>query len=319
MEQGEGTAVKSETTFAATFRRGQKFLLEGALGERLKREFGLTPHPEVALAGFVQREEGRKALRTLWLEYAGIAHRHGLPFLATTPTRRANRDRVERAGLDETLLLQSVSLLREVQSETPGEMYAGGMVGCFGDAYTGEGALSETEAYDFHRWQTELFRKAGVDFLYGALLPTLPEAAGLAKAMGETGLPYLLSFTIQRNGTLIDGTPISDAITAIDNRDYPKPLCYMTNCVHPSIVYEALSAPCNQKPNVRERFLGIQGNTSPLSYAQLDRAADLLTTGPEPFARDTLRLLERSPMQIFGGCCGTDGRHLECIAALLSL
>lgn len=309
--------MRDKAELAAAFQRGQRFLFEGALGERLKREYGLTPHPEIALAGFVRTEEGREALRSLWLEYAEIARRHSLPFLATTPTRRANKERVKRAGLDEALILQSVTLLREVQSAFPGRMYVGGMVGCYGDAYTGEGALSETEAYDFHRWQTEQFRKGDADFLYGALLPTLPEAAGLARAMGETGLPYILSFTIQRDGTLIDGTPISEAIAYIDGRGDPRPLCYMTNCVHPSIVYGALSAPCNQNPNIRERFLGIQGNTSPLPYAELDRAADLLTTGPEPFARDTLHLLELAPMQIFGGCCGTDGRHLERIAALL--
>lgn len=300
--------------FSAAFLRGERFLLEGALGERLKREYGLTPHPEIALAGHVLTEEGRAALKALWLEYAEIANRFGLPFLATTPTRRANRERVERAGLDGELLEASVTLLRAVQSEAPGRMYVGGMVGCHGDAYTGENALSQEEAYRFHRWQTELLRRAGADFLYGALLPTLPEAAGLAKAMGETGLPYILSFTIQRDGTLIDGTPIAQAIQTIDGGEGPKPLCYMTNCVHPSIVYEALSAPCNQNPVVRRRFLGIQGNTSPLSYAELERATDLLTTGPKPFAEDTLRLLELAPMQIFGGCCGTDGRHLTAIA-----
>lgn len=291
--------------------------MEGALGERLKREFGLLPHPEVALAVHGTTEAGQTALKALWWECASIAHDHELPFLATTPTRRANRARTAKAGFDQTLIRKNVRFLRSVLDACPGTAYLGGMVDSHGDAYTGEGALSEGEAQGFHRWQVEALAEEQVDFLCGVLLPTLPEAAGLARAMEENGLPYLLSFTIQKDGCLIDGTPISQAIAFIDGLVHPAPLCYMTNCVHPSIVYEALSAPCNKVPLMKSRFLGIQGNTSPLSYAELDRATDLLTSAPVFFAAAEVRLLELAPFQIFGGCCGTDGRHLRKIARRL--
>lgn len=39
-----------EKNLLSAFARGDLYLMEGALGERLKREFGLLPHPEVALA-----------------------------------------------------------------------------------------------------------------------------------------------------------------------------------------------------------------------------------------------------------------------------
>lgn len=306
-----------EKNLLSAFARGDRFLMEGALGERLKREFGLLPHPEVALAVHGITEAGQAALKALWWEYASIAHDHGLPFLATTPTRRANRARAAKAGFDQTLIRENVRFLRSVLDTWPGTSYLGGMVGCHGDAYTGEAALSEGEARDFHRWQVEALVEEQVDFLYGALLPTLPEAAGLARAMAETGLPYILSFTIQKDGCLIDGTPLSHAIQLIDGMVHPAPLCYMTNCVHPSIVCEALSVPCNEVPLVKSRFLGIQGNISPLSYAELDRATDLLTSDPVSFAHAAVRLLELAPFQIFGGCCGTDGRHLRQIARRL--
>lgn len=304
--------------FSAAFARGDRFIMEGALGERLKREYNLTPYPHVALAGFLTTSAGRRALEALWLEYARIAHSHGFPFLATTPTRRANRSRVIQEGLGEELLLESVTFLRRVLKEGGGPAWIGGMVGCYGDAYTGEGALSQEEAASFHRWQINLLAQGGVDFLYGALLPTLPEATGLAQAMARTGLPYLLSFTIEKTGCLIDGTPIAAAIEWIDRKVSPAPLCYMTNCVHPAIVRQALSQPCNQKPCVKKRFLGIQGNTSPLPYDQLDRATDLLTSDPVSFAREEVGLLDMGPFQVFGGCCGTDGRHMEQIARLLA-
>ena len=198
-------------------------------------------------------------------------------------------------------------------------MYVGGLMGCKGDAYTGEGALSEADAFDFHRWAADRFRDAGADFLYAGIMPTLPEAAGLARAADSTGLPYIISFTIQQDGTLIDGTTIAHAIASIDALTHRKPVCYMTNCVHPTIVCKALSQPFNDIPLVKERFRGIQANTSPLSYAELDGAEDLHCSEPAEFADEMFRLSKFGNFRIWGGCCGTDCRHMARIAQKISL
>ncbi len=139
----------------------------------------------------------------------------------------------------------------------------------------------------------------------------------MAQAMADTGLPYIISFTIQKDGKLIDGTAIADAIAYIDGLVQPKPVCYMTNCVHPGIVYQALSRPFNQNALVHSRFRGIQANTSPLSYAELDGSLDLKCSDPVQFAEEMMKLRRISSMNIFGGCCGTDGRHMEQVARRL--
>lgn len=303
--------------FADCIQGRNAILMEGALGERLKREYHLVFDEYVAMAKLVETQPGRRALANLWAEYIGIAARYGLPLLATTPTRWANRERVALSGLQPSVIANNVRFLREIQSKSGIEMYAGGLMGCKGDAYTGEGALSEQEAVDFHAWQARLFREAGADFLFAGIMPTLPEAAGMARAMAETGLPYIISFTIQGDGRLIDGTTIADAIAGIDGRVQPPPVCYMTNCVHPSILRAALNQPFNRTEQVRRRFLGIQANTSPLPYAELDGAADLKCSPPEAFAEDMLALRDISGIKVFGGCCGTDGRHMEQVARRL--
>jgi S-methylmethionine-dependent homocysteine/selenocysteine methylase len=141
-------------------------LMEGALAERLKREYQLLPDPLVAWAGLLDRPEGAAALETLWTGYMRTACAHGLPFLATSPTRRANRERMLAAGRDVTWIQEHVDFLRGVRARFAGdlEMYAGGLLGCRGDAYTGAGALPEEEARIFHAWQVESFRSAGADF-----------------------------------------------------------------------------------------------------------------------------------------------------------
>ena len=37
-------------------------------------------------------------------------------------------------------------------------------------------------------------------------------------------------------------------------------------------------------------------------------------TDPEALARAMLKLRALAPLKIFGGCCGTDGRHLRTVA-----
>ncbi len=95
-------------------------------------------------------------------------------------------------------------------------------------------------AQAFHTWQAEKLAKAGVDFLMAATLPALNEAIGLAAGMADTGMPYIISFVARSEGTLIDGTPLKNAIEEIDAAVSPKPLAYIVNCTHTSIFREAL-------------------------------------------------------------------------------
>ena len=304
-------------TFRDCINQNKFVLMEGALGERLKREYGLIFDEHIAMAGLVYEEKGASALTALWQEYIDIARENQLPFITTTPTRRANKERIAKANCPETVIADNVAFLKNIQRNCGIEMYVGGLMGCKGDAYTGTGALTESEAFSFHCWTVEQFYKAGVDFLYAGIMPTLSEAAGLARAIDEIGLPYIISFTIQQDGKLIDGTTIADAIRYIDGITTNKPVCYMTNCVHPSIVYKALLQPFNRNEIVRERFRGIQANTSPLSYAELDGAEDLHCLEPEEFAEEMIKLHSIADIKIWGGCCGTDCRHVECVARKL--
>ena len=65
-----------------------------------------------------------------------------------------------------------------------------------------------------------------MDFLYAGIIPALSEAMGMAGAMADSGLPYIISFTIQEDGRLIDGTAIHDAITEIDRAVTKNGLLY---------------------------------------------------------------------------------------------
>ena len=305
-------------SFAETFSRRRVFLMEGALGERLKREHGLVYDRDVDMAGFVCRDGSRAALESLWREYLAIGEQYTLPMLVLTPTRRANRERISRSAHTDGVIARNVDALRRVRDSSGAEAYLGGTMGCRGDAYTGSGALSESAAERFHAWAAERFALAGADFIYAALMPSAPEAAGLARACSGLGIPHIVSFMLRRDGTLPDGTFLHEAIRRIDESAERPPLCYMVNCVHPLIVADALSRDPNRTETVRDRLRGIQANASPLAPGELEGSAALRGSDPDDLAENIMSLDRHIRLAVAGGGCGTDGRHIEAIARRLA-
>lgn len=305
--------------FKTCFETSSVLLMEGAIGERLKHEYDITFDDKVAMAGLIYNPVSRKAIYDIYHQYISIARKYHLPFIATTPTRRANKERVIISGYTEKIIEDNVCFMQKIKNTSGIPMYIGGLMGCKGDAYKATDVLSVTEAYQFHSWQAHLFKSAGVDFLFAGIMPALSEAIGMAKTMEETELPYIISFMIRDNGKLIDGTTIQDAIYEIDRNTKSKPICYMTNCVHPVVLRKALSCPINDSRLVKERFLGIQANTSRLSPEELDESVDLKTSDCVSLASDMLSLAEYIKLKIYGGCCGTNHTHIEEIAKRISM
>ena len=137
--------------------------MEGALGERLKREYGIYFDAHVAMAGLIYDDKSRTALRNLWSEYISIAKEYRLPLMVTTPTRRANRERIGRAQLEKNIIEDNVYFLNHIRDSSAITMYVGGLMGCKGDAYKATEVLDINVAEEFHSWQADLFKAAGAD------------------------------------------------------------------------------------------------------------------------------------------------------------
>lgn len=301
------------------FNTREIIMIEGALGVRLRSEYGLYPDPVVANAAMIYEERAAAAIREIYRQYIDIAERYAYPLMLMTPTRRANRYNVERSNYGKEIIRDNVNLLKGLREERAGsEIYVGALMGCKGDAYQATEVLSEKEAYDFHSWTAELFAREGVDYLYAGVMPAVPELIGMARAMGDTGIPYILSFMLRRNGRLIDGTSIHDAIQAVESTVRVKPMTYMANCIHPSNLRMALSEPFNQTELVRKHLTGIQANASPLSPEELDGCCKVITSDPEELANEMILLREQYRLKILGGCCGTNQLHMEELASQLS-
>ncbi len=306
-------------TFEEIIRSGEAILTEGAVVERLNRDPSVTLDPHILHADFIGNAETREPLASIYRGYIDIAADHGLPMAVGAPTWRANPERVRLAGprTCEDVNREAVQFLREIRSGYGpfGErVWIGGLMACRGDAYDPTDHLSADEAAEFHEEQAAALAAAGVDFLLAATLPSAEEATGLARAMGRFGIPYVLSFVLRPTGILLDGTPFREVVAAIDGDVNPPPLCYWANCVHPTVFTSAMYYLIQMSPDLRDRVVGLQANTSPLAPEDLDDASVLETMDPATFGEQMGFIHTAIGTRVLGGCCGTNTDHIRAIA-----
>jgi S-methylmethionine-dependent homocysteine/selenocysteine methylase len=312
--------LKCVMDFAETVESAPFILTGGALIERLRRDERVRLDPQIENAALIYDPRGRAVLEGLYRQYLDIGQAYDLPMVACTPTWRASPDRLRAARFSDQDDVngdgfQFVSAIRESYGAYAKRVHIGGLMGCAGDAYKPEVALSEDEAASYHRHQAQALSEAGVDFLMAATLPAAGEAAGIARAMTGCGLPYILSFVLRPTGTLLDGTPLHEAVVRIESGARPAPLGYMANCVHPVVFGEALSRAISLSAGVGERVIGLEANTSARSPEELDDFDHLDEADtPEALADTMLDARRRFGIKILGGCCGTDDRHIRCLA-----
>lgn len=308
--------------FAQFLDKSPCILGEGAVIERLRRCDDLELDPYLVNSAFIYDDTKRAALETICRQYLEIGREFGLPLLISTPTWRASRERIEAAGYAGVDVNgDNVRFLDEVRKSYGGyakNIAICGLVSCRGDAYNPADALAVGEAREFHAWQAGMLAATGVDFLLAATLPALTEATGLASALAATGKPYVLSFVVRPEGTMLDGTPLSDAIASIDSVVSPRPLAYLINCTHASLAREALMHKTNSSSLVRNRVVGLLANTAALSPEELNDSTSLVEEEPETFGQSVSAMHRELGLKILGGCCGTDDRHIRSLAAHLA-
>jgi homocysteine S-methyltransferase len=287
---------------------GAEFVTDGGLETDLLFNHGLDL-PEFAAFPLVEDKDGASTLMDYYDEYAAIARAAGRGLALETPTWRANPDWAERVGYDKAALDRvnraAVELVRRVQARADvGRSLVVGVVGPRGDGYLAGEAPDPDEAADYHSVQIASFAGEGVDAVHAMTLTGPHEAVGVVRAARAAGVPVAVSFTVEVDGVLPDGTSLQDAIRKVDETDPPD--WFGVNCAHPTHVAQALDG-----GSWRERIAAIRPNASTLTHAELD-VMEELDTGDIGYLTSTLDSLrgQLPGLAIIGGCCGTDARHV---------
>jgi homocysteine S-methyltransferase len=297
------------------------FLTDGGIETTMIYEEELDL-PDFAAFHLLRSEAGTEALRRYFRRYAEIAVRHGTGLVLESATWRASADWGRRLGYSSSELAganrAAIELLEEIRAEFVGArtpMVISGCVGPRGDGYVPTNVMIAQEAERYHRVQVATFTTTAADMITAITMNYAAEAIGITQAARRAGMPVAIAFTVETDGRLPTGQTLAEAIAEVDRETEGYPAYYMINCAHPTHFADVLRS----GDRAFGRLRGVRANASAKSHAELNEATSLDAGDPTALAAEYACLRELVPqLSIFGGCCGTDHRHVERIAAAVS-
>lgn len=295
-------------------------------GQTLLTDAGLETilvfHDEIDLPCFaaynlMRTQEGRQRLESYYAQFAQMAQKFGVGMVLETATWRAHKDWGDQLGFDaralEVVNAECVEMLVDIRNgfETPDMPYViSGNIGPRGDGYVVGEKMSADEAEAYHATQIATLAAAGVDMISFFTVTYVEEAIGLTRAAQKVGVPAVISFTLETDGKLPSGQSLADAIMQTDAETEKGPAYYMINCAHPTHFNDVISG----NAHWIERIRGIRANASTMSHEELDNAEELDDGNPVELGEQYRALKAIMPnLSVFGGCCGTDHRHVDAI------
>lgn len=274
--------------------------------------------PYFAAFPLLKTGEGENALRKYFRSYADLVRKFNVGLILETPTWRASQDWGDKLGYSRDALAdvnrRSVLLLEAIRSEYDDgvPIIISGCLGPRGDGYIPHAAMSVYESEDYHRMQVETFAAGAADLVTAMTMNDAEEAAGIARAAKRVNLPVVISFTVETDGNLPTGQHLGDAIRQVDDATSGHPAYFMINCAHPSHFGRVV----NGEEPWAARIRGLRANASKMSHVQLNEAPELDAGNPTELGQEyaALKARQLKYLNVMGGCCGTDPRHVEQIA-----
>jgi S-methylmethionine-dependent homocysteine/selenocysteine methylase len=292
---------------------GGLFLTDGGIETSLIFNDGLEL-PHFAAFHLLKTEEGEAALRKYFAAYAAIAARFGTGLILESATWRASADWGERLGYTRRDLIEANrGAIRLLEDFRRTGTVISGCVGPRGDGYQPSSVMSAEQAADYHGEQVGTLAASAADMVSAITMNYAEEAIGIAQAAKDAGVPAAISFTVETDGRLPTGQPLGEAIEQVDAVTGSYPAYYMLNCAHP----EHFALVLRRDASWTSRIRGLRANASRKSHAELNESAELDIGNPRELGAQYAALRQhRLPrLNVMGGCCGTDYRHVERIAA----
>ena len=261
--------------------------------------------------------KGREALERYLRGFLSLARRLGTGYILDSQTWKAHPHWAADLGVSNEDLRQSNLLaitflegLRAEFADNEHPVVINGVIGPRGDAYAPEEELTAFDAEDYHSEQIGWLAGTAVDMVTALTFTQATEAIGIVRAARTFNLPIVVSFTVETDGKLPTGQPLGEAIQKVDQETDGAAAYFMVNCAHPEHFFNVFDG-----SDWTQRIRGIRCNASRLSHAELDECEELDDGDPLELASQYKTLLARMPwINVIGGCCGSDLRHVTAIA-----
>ena len=271
--------------------------------------------PGFASYPLLQSNDGRAHLNRYARDLIALGKEHGVGVILESATWVANRDRGAEIGFSPEQLgdlnKQAIALLceaRDAFGDLPTVISAN--VGPRADAYAPSEQMTALQAKAYHSEQIGTLAETDLDMISAYTIAYPAEAIGIVQAAKSFGVPVVVAFTVEVDGRLPTGVLLEDAIKQVDLATDDFASYFMINCAHPDHFSDTLN-----NGSWINRLRGIVANASRCSHAELDDAKALDAGNPIELGEQLAQVRQRFPhINVLGGCCGTDTRHLQSIA-----
>jgi len=291
----------------------KSYLVYAGTGTDLIFNHGLEL-PGFASFPLLEQPDTRAVLASQMQALVDLAREMNVGCILDAPTWMANADRAAPLGYDADRLAEvnrdGVALMESLrQSAGRDDVLVSACIGPRHDPYADIPPMSADDARQYHHAQLAVLKDTSVDLVTAYTFNRPSEAAGCVLAARDVGLPIVMSLVVETDGCLADGTALVDAIDTIDAETGSSAAFFMINCAHPTHFAGAIGA--------HPRLKGVVANASSCSHAELDEADELDEGDPQQLGREIAEVMRQNPsVQVFGGCCGTDMRHMKAMAQM---
>ena len=225
-----------------------------------------------------------------------------------TPTFGANRVKLEANGIFNSVRDYNLRLAAIAKEAADGKALVAGDIAPTGLFLSPFGTASFDELVEIYIEQAAALEEAGVDLFVIETMMTLPEArAALLAVRSVSRRPAIVSFTCDANGKTLTGTDAAAALIVMQGMGAdafglncsvgPRDILVQIERLRPWAEIPLLAKPNAGLPQV------VDGRT-------------VYDCPPEEFAACAREFAEAG-VAFFGGCCGTDSRHIAALASAL--
>lgn len=296
---------------------GRIYLTEGGVETEILYKWGFEL-PEFAMFPLLDEPEAMSVIRAMYDRYFQAAEAHDAGLLIAGTDYRASPDWGTKIGCSEARLRdyihRNIEFLLEMREAYAGrvrDVYVAASIGPRGDAYGTGGTITADEAAEYHSFQTRESKAAGAEMVIPITFNNVPESIGAIRAAEAEGIPVGVSLTLTTDSRLRSGPTLREAVEEIDAETGGAAAWFGTNCSHP-LEFE----PALEPGDWTKRFRYVRPNAVKMDKVALCKLGHLEDGDPIELGQQMADVARRFPnVDILGGCCGTDERHLERIAA----
>lgn len=289
--------------FLNFLQREDTVLFAGAVGTELQRRGFKTTLPLWSASAPL---DGYDVLTQIHKDYFSA----GADICITNTFRTTPRtfDKVGRAQDAHLALKRAVDSAKEARSlVTDRPVFIAGSFAPLEDCYEPDLVPDDESLKREHTELAQWLAAEGVDCLLAETINSKREAVAMARAASATGLPFIISFVVNPDGSLFDGTALSEVVAATD---LPGRCAVSINCRPIDIIDSAFDALMSAAP---DQIWGVYPNGIGHPH---DDEGWIFENNPDSIGKFTDYILQwRSKgARILGGCCGTTPDYIAALA-----